>query len=242
MRLPDPIVSEYYVRRLKYTVDETGTLGLMWITPHDEVVNTVDIESVLRQPNTYMTGWLETHYDTTTRGVSGGGVAEMPKEYHIRQHHPFNPGIVTALSARISQGLQTPKTRSYEAILFDLGWQFNIKPIGQDVEAWEAFVIPDTIKLRLADQPEFKMTAETDVTLPQEAKPAEDVVDEDPIEQRIKMVECSIAALSDAVTRVVSMLETSTDAPRHNGSSNGQPRSPGVERNPDTVPEFLPNA
>lgn len=161
MRIPNPFISEYYVRRMKHSVDFNGRVSIGWATKAPEVVNTLDIEATLKQPNTFLVGWTETHYEINQRQVKDR-IIDCTEERYVRHEHPFNPVLIMAAAKNAEAAAQAeamtvlPVIRSYERILFALNWKFKLKPVGESDDTWAAFDMSDEIRYELAGQPELK--------------------------------------------------------------------------------------
>jgi len=165
-----PFVSAYMVRRIEYLVDPTtNRVYPQWelVSRRDpmtaRVVNTTDIEEVLKLPNMFMIGWQEIHYEMVTEQVKDR-LMDRNREIIITKEHPINSGLVLMISelyknAEQSQGIvQIPRVESFEQILFRLGWQFQWQPIGngEDNDGLTGAVISPEILEKLAEEPELK--------------------------------------------------------------------------------------
>lgn len=238
MRTPNPFISEYYVRRMKHSVDVNGRVSIAWATKAPEVVNTLDIEATLKQPNTFLVGWTETHYEIRQRQVKNQ-IFDCAEERYIRHEHPFNPALIMAAAENAQKAASAPEMtvlptiRSYERILFALNWKFKLRPVGETDETWAAFDLPDAVRYELAGQPELKYLTE-DASIPLkptlETPPAfaesgvspsspQDVDARD----RLTQVESEVQSLGSKMDLILELLNGKTDT----GSGHGQPRPSG---------------
>ena len=254
-RKPNPLITEYYIRRIRYKADVMGHVSAEYTSRGEEVINTVDIENVLKEPNTFLTGWLEQHYEDVQSQVSGQ-IIERFKEYHIRKNHPINDGLLMSLSLRVMQAkddlnISVRHIRSFEQILFSKGWRFKLTPIGTNEEAIDAFDIPDTFKEGLEQEPEFMMSQATEAYAQeqkilantehamqeqdqQQPVPASFSPEQAGLSQRVSMLESGVGTLHQKMDMI---LEAMLNAQGSNGAGNGEPCSPGFERDEARFPE-----
>lgn len=239
MKTPKAFISEYHVRRMRYSMD-TGRLTVEWASRNPEVVNTLDIENTLKEPDTFLLGWIETHFELVTEQVKGQ-LIERFKEVPIFKEHPINPGIVMTIGDtlhKLQTGVLTsiPKQRSYEQVLFSLGWRFAIVPTGASDD--DGIVITDEIRAKLAEQPEIQQCLQrTEEVMRTQLPPdlpelSDDTPSSEPSREagRLDALELKMSGVETMLTRILGVLE---NGPVVNGSRSGEQRPSPTGREGD---------
>lgn len=164
VKLPPPFIYAYAVQKIQYHVNNQGIVVASGSPV--QFINTVDIEGYLRREDVFMLGWQECHYEPEQTTIKGT-LTERAKGNIITQRHAVNLDLLEHIKRigsiengqRVQFGVEVDgerrPIRSFEKILFDLGWNFKWEPRWPDEALGAEF--PEEIRKALARQPEIQL-------------------------------------------------------------------------------------
>lgn len=157
----EPYIYDYYVGKLKYDV-RPGKTVIGW-AGRPQVINTLDIATILKQEHTYLLGWHEVYYINKPEQVKDQ-IVHINREKLVYKEHPFNSQLIM-LATKLCEGLSTtssimsvPVIRSFERILFDNGWGFKWQVFENNLDF--SIIVEQETLLRSLNSMEFKLLEE----------------------------------------------------------------------------------
>lgn len=239
--LPDPFVSAYKVGELAYKVDTFGKISIEWkpgnTTDQDgnrtpwRIVNTIEIEQVLQRPNTFLVGWQETHYQAKPSKV-GDQIIQRAEEVIVNKRHSVNEALIQMIQNAEFTG-KGAHIRSFEHILFQFGWRFEWRAVGN--EDIIGAVTSAELMEKAENEPEIKalrrlfdgepLEKQTISTVSASDLPKHSTLEThkapSSTDTRINAIELKVSELTAAVTQLVGALSSAN----HNdvGTSESRP-------------------